>query len=60
MADCTKFDAADYLDSEEAISEFLLACAGLEDPDLLVAAMANVEAARKRLAERAKKKPLQS
>ena len=42
----TQFDAADYLDSEEAIAEFLAASAEDPNPDVLLAAIAAVARAR--------------
>ena len=45
----TPFDAADYLDSEEAIAEYLDAIME-ENPALYNAAMQDVEKARQRLA----------
>ncbi|WP_321782713.1 addiction module antidote protein [Paraburkholderia sp. J94] len=41
-----RFDAADYLDSEEAIAAYLNAALEEGDPDLLVAAIADVAKAR--------------
>ncbi|WP_322059467.1 addiction module antidote protein [Paraburkholderia sp. J63] len=41
-----QFDAADYLDSEEAIAEFLAASAEDPNPDVLLAAIAAVARAR--------------
>ena len=41
-----QFDAADYLDSEEAIAEFLAAAAEDSNPDVLLAAIAAVARAR--------------
>jgi probable addiction module antidote protein len=40
------FDAADYLDSEEAIAEYLTAIMEEDDPDLLLAAIGDVAKAR--------------
>ena len=45
----TPFDAADYLDSEEAIAEYLDAIME-ENPALYNAAMQDVEKARQRIA----------
>jgi probable addiction module antidote protein len=41
-----RFDAADYLDSEEAIAAYLNAALEEGDPDLLIAAIADVAKAR--------------
>jgi probable addiction module antidote protein len=41
-----QFDAADYLDSDEAIAEFLAASAEDPNPDVLLAAIAAVARAR--------------
>lgn len=38
----TRFDAADYLDSEEAMVAYLNAAMEEDDPDILLAAMADV------------------
>lgn len=40
------FDAAEYLDSEEMIAEYLTAALESSDPDLIVMAIANVAKAR--------------
>ncbi|MDR3087219.1 MAG: putative addiction module antidote protein [Azoarcus sp.] len=40
------FDAAEYLDSEETVSEFLAAAAEDENPDVLLSAIAAVARAR--------------
>lgn len=40
------FDAADYLDSEETIAEYLSAIMEEDDPDLLLAAIGDVAKAR--------------
>ncbi len=40
------FDAADYLDSEETIAEYLTAIMEEDDPDLLLAAIGDVAKAR--------------
>ena len=42
----TKFDAADYLDSEEAIAAYLSAIMEENDPDLLIAALGDIARAR--------------
>ncbi len=42
----TKFDAADYLDSEEMIAEYLTAALEDENPDVFLAAIADVAKAR--------------
>ncbi len=42
----TKFDAADYLDSEEAITEYLTAALEDENPDVFLAALAYVAKVR--------------
>lgn len=42
----TRFDAADYLDSEEAIAGYLNAAIEENDPELLLAAIADVAKAR--------------
>ena len=41
MVSVSKFDAADYLDSEEAIAEYLTACMEDGNPDVLLSALAN-------------------
>jgi probable addiction module antidote protein len=41
-----KFDAADYLDSEEMIAEYLTAALEDENPDVFLAAIADVAKAR--------------
>jgi probable addiction module antidote protein len=41
-----KFDAADYLDSEEMIAEYLTAALEEDNPDLFLAALSNVAKAR--------------
>lgn len=46
MAKFAKFDAADYLDSEETIAEFLTAALEDEDPEVFLAALAAVARAR--------------
>jgi probable addiction module antidote protein len=40
------FNAADYLDSDEAIAEYLTAAAEDENPDVLLSALAEVAKAR--------------
>ena len=40
------FDAAEYLDSEEMIAEYLTAALESSDPDLILMAIANVAKAR--------------
>jgi probable addiction module antidote protein len=46
MTDYTTFDAADYLDSEEAIAEFLAAAAEDPNPEILLSAIGAVARAR--------------
>ena len=46
MVNVTKFDAADYLDSEEAIAEYLSACLEDKNPDVFLAALSDVAKAR--------------
>ena len=46
MSNFTKFDAADYLDSEEMIAEYLTAALEDENPDVFLAAIADVAKAR--------------
>lgn len=46
MRKLTKFDAADYLDSEEAIAEYLSAALEDKNPDVFLAAVADVAKAR--------------
>ena len=46
MAEFAKFDAADYLDSEETIAEFLTAALEDENPEVFLAAIAAVAKAR--------------
>lgn len=41
-----RFDAAEYLDSDELIAEFLAAALADEDPDVFVAALGEVAKAR--------------
>ncbi|MBS1191017.1 MAG: addiction module antitoxin [Rhodocyclaceae bacterium] len=42
----TPFDASEYLDSDEAISEYLTAALEADDPDLLLAALGDIAKAR--------------
>lgn len=46
MSTFAKFDAADYLDSEEMIAEYLTAALEDENPDVFLAAIADVAKAR--------------
>lgn len=46
MTKLTKFDASDYLDSEEAIAEYLTAALEDENPDVFLAAIADVAKTR--------------
>jgi probable addiction module antidote protein len=46
MGKFAKFDAADYLDSEETIAEFLTAALEDENPDVFLAAISAVARAR--------------
>ncbi|MBP6806268.1 MAG: putative addiction module antidote protein [Chloroflexi bacterium] len=46
MEKFAKFDAADYLDSEEMIAEYLTAALEDENPDVFLAAIADVAKAR--------------
>ncbi|MCA9899399.1 MAG: putative addiction module antidote protein [Anaerolineales bacterium] len=46
MEQFTKFDAADYLDSEEMIAEYLTAALEDENPDVFLAAIGDVAKAR--------------
>lgn len=46
MEKFSKFDAADYLDSEEMIAEYLTAALEDENPDVFLAAIADVAKAR--------------
>lgn len=46
MKKLTKFDAADYLDNEETIAEFLTAALEDENPDVFLAAISSVAKAR--------------
>ena len=42
----SRYDTADYLDTEADIAAYLTACAGEDDPALLVAALGDVARAR--------------
>jgi probable addiction module antidote protein len=46
MTKLSKFDAADYLDSEETIAEYLTAALEDENPDVFLAAISDVAKAR--------------
>ena len=46
MRKLTKFDAADYLDSDEAIAEYLTAALEDANPDVFLAAVSDVAKAR--------------
>ncbi|MBP9500759.1 MAG: putative addiction module antidote protein [Candidatus Promineofilum sp.] len=46
MDNFAKFDAADYLDSEEVIVEYLTAALEDENPDVFLSALADVAKAR--------------
>lgn len=46
MGEFAKFDAADYLNSEELIAEYLTAALEDENPDVFLAAIADVAKAR--------------
>ena len=46
MGKFAKFDAADYLDNEETIAEFLTAALEVEDPAVFLAAISAVAKAR--------------
>ena len=46
MEQFSKFDAADYLDSEEMIAEYLTAALEDENPDVFLAAIGDVAKAR--------------
>ena len=46
MNNLTKFDAADYLDSEEAIAEYLSAALEDDNPDVFLSAVSDVAKAR--------------
>lgn len=46
MTKLTRFDAADYLDSEEVIAEYLNAALEDEDPNVFLTAVGDVAKAR--------------
>jgi len=46
MNEPTRFDVADYLDNEEVIAEYLTAALEDENPDVFLAAVADVAKAR--------------
>ena len=46
MTKLSKFDAADYLDSEETIAEYLTAALEDENPDVFLTAISDVAKAR--------------
>ena len=46
MVKISKFDAVDYLDSEEMMAEYLTAAMETENPDIFLNALANVAKAR--------------
>tara|TARA_B100001741_G_C16201179_1_gene435928 strand:- start:337 stop:615 length:279 start_codon:yes stop_codon:yes gene_type:complete len=46
MSELTRFDASDYLDSEEAIAEYLSAALEDDNPDVFLAAVSEVAKAR--------------
>ena len=46
MSKLSKFDAADYLDNEETIAEYLTAALEDENPDVFLAAISDVAKAR--------------
>jgi probable addiction module antidote protein len=46
MTQFAPFDVADYLDDEEVIAEYLSAALGDENPDVFLAALADVARAR--------------
>ena len=46
MRKLTKFDAADYLDSDESIAEYLTAALEDENPDVFLAAISDVAKVR--------------
>lgn len=46
MKTLSKFDAADYLDNEETIAEYLTAALEDENPDVFLAAISDVAKAR--------------
>jgi probable addiction module antidote protein len=52
MAKFAKFNAADYLDNEETIAEFLTAALEDENPEVFLAAIAAVAKARGRVLPR--------
>ena len=49
MANVSKFDAADYLDSEEIIAEYLTAAKEYGNPDVLHSALADAAKAQERI-----------
>ena len=46
MVKVSKFDAVDYLDSEEMMAEYLMAALEEENPDVFLAALSDVAKAR--------------
>lgn len=46
MTDLARFEAADYLDNEEVIAEYLTAALEDDNPDVFLAAVADVAKAR--------------
>ena len=42
----TRWDAAEHLDSEEAMAAYLQACADEDDPQLMIAALGDIARAR--------------
>lgn len=42
----SRFDAADYLDSDEAIAAYLQACIDENNPDLIIAALGDIARAK--------------
>ena len=46
IADLPEFDAAEYLDSEEAVAEYLTAMIDCGDPAMLAAALGDIARAR--------------
>ena len=46
MGKFARFDAADYLDSEEVIAEYLIAALEDENPDVWLTAVADIAKAR--------------
>lgn len=46
MTELARFDVADYLDNEEIIAEYLTAALEDENPDVFLAAVADVAKAR--------------